>query len=446
MWRWWSVVGGAVLSVSAQTWQPVPGVEPFVHRIVCPPENPAVVIVCADSIPPVAEIWRSNIQFYGGHGFRVSTDSGRTFGLARLSGFSVRDILILPQAPQTWLAAVAEYATGGVVLSTDAGQTWQWTERPRCQAFVERLQVLPAAEPVFFAAVLNTNQGYRVSRDTFATCVGDLTFPVQSRDIAVAGDTVYLAADGFLAGGVWRSGDYGRTWQKDSVGLGNLRVWCVVPSRHQPGVLLCGADSLISATESVGRGIYRSEDGGRTWRLVGAPGVRIMAIAEHPTDPRYWVAAGDTTGVWVSGSYGTAWERHADGLPEGIPVRTVALPAWDTRNGVVAFAGLTGGGLYRSQPIVTSVALPRSEGARIVSVQSVSSRELRITFSLPQAALLQWELVDVLGRVVASRPAAWNAAGHHTLHWVLPEQLAPGWYAVRMLGTVAQSVRTLLLP
>ncbi len=430
MWR----LGGLILCGSGivlwgQTWYPVEGVEPFVHRIICPPEAPQTVIVCADSMPPVAEVWRSNIQFFGGHGFRVSTDSGKTFGQPRLSGFSVRDLLRLDA--QTWLAAVVEYVTGGVVLSRDGGQTWLWTEDPRCRSHVVRIQVRPVREPVFYAAVVNTNQGYRVSRDTFATCMGDLTFPVQARDIAVMDTMVYLAADGYLASGVWRSPDSGQTWLKDSVGLENLRVWCVVPSRHQPGVILCGADSLLSETQSVGRGIYRSEDGGKTWRRVGAPGVRITAIAEHPLDPRYWVAAGDTTGVWVSGSYGTGWELHADGLPPGVPVRTVALPAWSTEEGVIAFAGLTGGGLYRSRPIRTSVPSLGHPGGEM-SVCVPNRHELSIRYALREGDALCWELVDVLGRVIAQRSVEWQGAGEHVFRWSLPEELAPGWYALRV--------------
>lgn len=446
MWRWIGVGVGCVLSAIAQVWSPVEGVEPFVHRILCPESDPSMVIVCGDSVPPVAEVWRSNIQFYGGQGFRVSLDSGRTFSEPRLVGFSVRDLLLMPQVPQLWLAAVVDGVTGGVVLSSDGGRTWRWTERPRCQAQVVRLQVRPGAQPTWFAAVLNTNQGYRVSQDTFATCVGDLRFPVQARDIAVTDSFVYLAADGYLAGGIWRSPDDGQTWQKDSLGLGNLRIWCVVPSRHQPGVLLCGADTVLSETQSEGRGIYRSEDGGRTWRLVGAPGVRIMALAEHPFDPRYWVAAGDTTGVWVSGSYGTAWERHADGLPQGIPVRTVALPPWETRQGVVAFAGLTGGGLYRSRPIVTSaITEPPSTWGLTVRVQAPD--ELLLCYFLPEGGLVVWELVDLLGRRMAQRHAEWQQAGQRAFVWKLPWRLRPGWYALRLITPYGQwSTSVLVVP
>ncbi|MCS6965813.1 MAG: hypothetical protein NZ473_03500 [Candidatus Kapabacteria bacterium] len=445
MWRWcWIGLWGSVVA-SAQTWFPVGGVEPFVHRIICPPWSPETVIVCADSMPPVAEVWRSNIQFFGGHGFRVSVDSARSFGPPRLTGFSVRDILILPDAPQIWLAAVVEYATGGVVLSTDAGHTWQWSENPRCPGYLMRLQHRAGTHPVFFAAAVNTNQGCRVSRDTFATCTGNLSFPVQSRDLSIVEDTVYLAADGYLAGGVWRSVDNGQTWQKDSIGLGNFRIWCVVPSRHQPNVLLCGADSLLSEIHSVGRGIYRSEDGGKTWRLVGAPGVRITAIAEHPLDPRYWVAAGDTLGVWVSGSYGTAWELHSDGLPTGVPVRTVALPAWGTREGVIALAGLAGGGLYRCHPIVTSVTSPRVLPSTL-SARSRSSREVLIEYTLPEGSSVRWELIDVLGRIVAVRPVEWQGAGSHTLRWELPASLLPGWYAVRMFTIQSCSFSALWIP
>jgi hypothetical protein len=440
-WRGWKGIGAAVLlpcALSAQTWVPVGGTAPFVHRILCPPEEPATVIVCADSVPPILETYASNIQFFGGNGFVVSRDSGRSFSEPRLAGFSVRDILRLPPDGRTWLAAVIEYTTGGVVRSTDGGLSWEWTALPRCAgAQFVRLQARPGWEMPFLGAAINTARGVRRSQDTFATCEEVSDFIVQARDLALSPDssTLYLAADGHIVGGVWRSEDGGRTWRKDSLGLGNLRVWCVVPSRFFPNVVLCGADTVLSQTRSEGRGIYRSEDGGRTWRLVGAPGVRVTALAEHPLDPRYWVAAGDTTGVWVSGSYGAGWELHRDGLPEGIAVRTVALPAWDTREGVVAFAGLSGGGLYRSRPIVTHVEVMPPLSSPL-HVRALSPRELLLQWECAASGGLRFRLVDVLGREVAQWEGSCAGSGRQQLLWRLPQPVAAGLYILYTDGTI----------
>ena len=59
--------------------------------------------------------------------------------------------------------------------------------------------------------------------------------------------------------------------------------------------------------------IYRSDDGGQTWRVV-ADGVRVISLAAHPKE-RDTVLAGGAVNVLRSVDGGFAWETLAPGVP-----------------------------------------------------------------------------------------------------------------------------------
>src|SRR5881275_2093509 len=73
-------------------------------------------------------------------------------------------------------------------------------------------------------------------------------------------------------GGVWKSDDYGRTWNPifDSQPTGSIGAIAVAPS--DPRILYVGSGEGLQRPDlSVGDGIYKSEDGGATWRHLGLP-------------------------------------------------------------------------------------------------------------------------------------------------------------------------------
>jgi photosystem II stability/assembly factor-like uncharacterized protein len=59
---------------------------------------------------------------------------------------------------------------------------------------------------------------------------------------------------------------------------------------------------------SGGGGVYRSDDSGRTWKLIGLGKETVRALAQAPTNPREFVA-GSLTGVYRSNDDGNTWER-----------------------------------------------------------------------------------------------------------------------------------------
>ncbi len=85
-------------------------------------------------------------------------------------------------------------------------------------------------------------------------------------------------------GGVWKTTDFGRTWTSvfDHQSTGSIGCVAVAPS--QPDTLYVGSgEGLHRPDLSVGNGIYRSANGGKTWEHLGLrDGQQIPQIAIDP--------------------------------------------------------------------------------------------------------------------------------------------------------------------
>ena len=115
------------------------------------------------------------------------------------------------------------------------------------------------------------------------------------RTHAVAGipsqpSVFYMAA---VNGGVWKTTDYGRTWNPifDHEPTGSIGALAVSPS--DPNIVYAGSgEGLHRPDLSVGDGIYKSTDAGATWNHLGLrDGQQISAMAIDAHDPnRLFVA------------------------------------------------------------------------------------------------------------------------------------------------------------
>lgn len=419
----------AVLSVSffgatafAQTWKKVDGPFLYVHTLFFPTNNPASVVVASDSIP-TDEIGE-NLSFPFGDGYVTSLDSGKTFGQPQLSELSVRSFIQIPDKPEHWLAAVNETSVGGIVVSYDNGTTWEETFFPRCNSekFLD-LAVQKGAELGFLGA--SPISGIVHSADTFMTCTKVFsTAPI--RDLAVSPrdpKLVFAAAAGPPFGGVYISTDGGKTWEQDEKhSLKHLRVLSIHPSSQDPAIVFCSADSLLPLNGGrVGTGIYRSTDMGKTWELVGALGARVYSIVEHPREPRIMLAAGDSTGIWVSGNWGKKWEQLNSGLPDNARVRVVGFPNWAIpTGGPIAFAGLLGGGLYRSAPIATSVAAnddPYPAPTVEQNFPNPFDKSTTLYWNNPKTQRVKISINDMFGKEIQVLQDSTVEKGRHQIEW-----------------------------
>ncbi len=94
-------------------------------------------------------------------------------------------------------------------------------------------------------------------------------------------------------GGVWKTDDYGRTWQPifDSMPTGSIGDVAVAPSN--PNVIYVGSGEGVQRPDlSVGDGMYKSIDAGKTWKHLGLEdGYQIGGLAIDPkNENRVFVA------------------------------------------------------------------------------------------------------------------------------------------------------------
>jgi photosystem II stability/assembly factor-like uncharacterized protein len=91
---------------------------------------------------------------------------------------------------------------------------------------------------------------------------------------------------GVVNGGVWKTNDYGRTWQPifDDQPTGSIGAVAVAPS--DPNIVYVGSGEGIARPDlSTGDGIYKSIDAGKTWTHLGLrDGQQIPYILVDPRD------------------------------------------------------------------------------------------------------------------------------------------------------------------
>ncbi|HTO92539.1 MAG TPA: hypothetical protein VMJ70_15515 [Candidatus Sulfotelmatobacter sp.] len=237
-----------------------------------------------------------SVYYFGGTGGGVwktvdGASSWRPISDGQLGTGSVGAIAVAPSDPNVIYAGMGEAcirgnmsAGDGVYKSTDAGRTWK-------------------------------NVGLADTRQ-----IGQVR--VDPRDP----DRVYVAALGHAFGpnhdrGVYRSTDGGVTWKNvlfvnDSTGAVDLAM---DPSNSR--VLYASMWQVIRTPWSLesggqGSGLYRSTDGGDSWKLLkgtGLPGgvVGRIGVTISPADPnRVWaIVESDKGGVYRSDDGGRTWSR-----------------------------------------------------------------------------------------------------------------------------------------
>jgi len=115
----------------------------------------------------------------------------------------------------------------------------------------------------------------------------------RTRAVSGVGSQPNVFYAGAVNGGVWKTTDYGRTWNPifDQQPTGSIGAIAVAPS--DPNIVYVGSgEGLHRPDLSVGDGIYKSTDAGATWTHLGLrEGQQISTMAVDPRDPnRLFVA------------------------------------------------------------------------------------------------------------------------------------------------------------
>ena len=164
--------------------------------------------------------------------------------------------------------------------------------------------------------------------------------------------------------GVYKSVDAGKTWR--NVGLkDSYHIGAVVVHPKNPDLVYVAALGHLWGPNAE-RGVYRSNDGGATWKqvLTRGPEAGASDLSMDPTNPRVLYAAfwnvsrkpwrldsgGPGSGLWKSTDGGDTWSdiSRAPGLPRGVEGRIGVTVSPVNPERVWAIVEAADGGVFRS--------------------------------------------------------------------------------------------------
>ncbi len=179
-------------------------------------------------------------------------------------------------------------------------------------------------------------------------------------------DNIWYVAVG--SGGVWKTDNAGTTWESLFDDQGSYSIGCLTIDSNNPHTIWVGTGENVGGRHvGYGDGIYRSDDGGDTWKNMGLQtSEHISRIIVHPENSDIiWVAvqgplwnSGGERGLYLTADGGKSWERTL-GDDEWVGVTDLVLdprdPAilyaatWQRHRNVAAYmGGGPGSGLHKS--------------------------------------------------------------------------------------------------
>jgi len=252
--------------------------------------------------------------------------SARSIGPAAMSG-RVADVAAVESNPDI---VYIGSASGGVWKSTNGGLTWNPIFDDQPVASIGAVAVFQANPDVVWAGSGEGNPRNSVS----------------------------------IGNGIYRSLDAGRTWKH--LGLEKTeRIHRVILHPTDPDVAYVAALGKLWG-ENPERGVYKTTDGGRTWKRVlyvdertGAadlvmdpsnPNKLFAALWDHRRRPWTFRSGGPGSGLFVTDDGGETWKRltEDDGLPKGDLGRTGIAISRSNPNVVYALVEAQKSALLRS--------------------------------------------------------------------------------------------------
>ena len=139
--------------------------------------------------------------------------------------------------------------------------------------------------------------------------------------------------------GVYKSTDAGKTWKKMGLELSQHIARVVVHPKDPNIVFIAAQGALYSKSQQ--RGIYKSTDGGVTWKNVlyvddktgcaelsidmNNPLILYAAMWEHGRQPWKVTSGGPGSGLYKSTDGGEKWEKMQEGLPKEMGKMSIAV-------------------------------------------------------------------------------------------------------------------------
>ncbi|HEY4781751.1 MAG TPA: hypothetical protein VIH54_08030, partial [Chthoniobacterales bacterium] len=218
---------------------------------------------------------------------------------------------------------------GGVWKTTDGGQTWA---------------------PLFQKEAVSS--------------IGDIGIPQSDHNVIYVGTgEAAIRGDITFGDGVYKSVDGGRNWK--NIGLKDSRhIGALIVHPTNPDIVFVAALGHAFGPNSE-RGIFKTTDGGRTWRNVLSkdentggidivfdphnPNILFAALWQARREPWYFSSGGPGSGLYRSIDGGETWQHlEGNGLPDGILGRIGVSVSRADPDRIYALIEAREGGLFRS--------------------------------------------------------------------------------------------------
>ncbi|UTW56944.1 glycosyl hydrolase [Kordiimonas sp. SCSIO 12610] len=251
----------------------------------------------------------------------------RNIGPAFMSG-RIADIDIDQTDPATWYVSVA---SGGVWKTENAGTTWKSIFDGQNSYSIGSLAIDPSNKNVIWVGTGENNGGRHIG----------------------FGDGIYRSADG------------GKTWK--NMGLkGSEHISEIIIHPEDPNTVWVASQGPLWSKGGE-RGVFKTTDGGKTWKnvLAEGPWTGVTSMVIDPRDPNRlyaatwqhqrtvaaYIGAGPESGLHMSEDGGETWTKLTNGLPKGNLGKTGM--AISPMNPDVVYAAIETdqrtGGLWRSE-------------------------------------------------------------------------------------------------
>jgi photosystem II stability/assembly factor-like uncharacterized protein len=215
------------------------------------------------------------------------------------------------------------------------------------------------------------NTWYNLSDGFFGSSIGSVAVSEWDNNVIYVGQGEGTVRGNVSYGhGMWKSTDAGKTWifagLKDSKHIPRIRIHPKNPELVYAAVM----GDLFKSSEE--RGVYKSEDGGKNWKRVLFANANAGAVdlAMDPNNPRVLYASmwrirrtpysmesgGEGSGIYKSTDGGETWKNISsnEGMPKGIWGISCVSVSPVNSNRVYAIIENENGGVYRSEDAGTT--------------------------------------------------------------------------------------------